>query len=92
MPPVLKGWTLDKHFPLAVFVGFIAQTAVIAAWGTNKYDSIDSRVTALEKSDDDQSTHEKRITILEQKFDFISDSLAEIKLLLRRQVPDPNQQ
>lgn len=92
MPPIMKGWTLDKHFPLAVVIGFIAQTAVIASWGTAKYDGLDSRITTLERSDDGQQSHETRIVKLEQQFYFIRSDLAEIKALLRRQVPKDNQQ
>lgn len=82
-----EGWHLDKKVPIGLFAGFILQTIVIVAWGTQKFDGYDSRLTALERSDDGQQSHESRIIKLEQQFDFIRADLAEIKTLLRRQVP-----
>lgn len=87
-----EGWHLDKKVPIGLFAGFVLQTIVIVVWGTTKMDSIDSRIVALEKSDSGQESHENRIVILEQQFNYIRSDLAEIKALLRRQVPDPNQQ
>jgi hypothetical protein len=90
MPPIMKGWTLDKHFPVAMAAGLILQTAVIVSWGQQKYDNLDSRVSALEKSDDGQSDYGNRITVLEQKFEFIADAVGDIRndikaLLLHQQ-------
>ena len=89
MPPSREDWHLDKRVPISLIIGFILQTIVITAWGTAKFDSIDNRVSNLEKSDDAQTTHENRITVLEQQFNFIRSDLAEIKEILRRTVPKP---
>lgn len=84
-------WHLDKRVPIAFFFGLIAQTVVITAWFTSKFEGFDSRLAALEKSDDAQASHESRIVILEQQFQYIRTDLAEIKTLLRRQVPGSQQ-
>lgn len=93
MPP-REDWHLDKKVPislivsvLSLFMGLVAQTVVITSWFTSKFDYVDSRITALEKSDGGQTSHENRITILEQQFGYIRGDLAEIKVLLRRQIP-----
>jgi hypothetical protein len=87
-----EGWHLDKKVPIGLFAGFVLQTIVIVVWGTTKIDAIDSRIVALEKSDGGQASHENRIVILEQQFNYIRADLAEIKDLLRRQIPSPPQQ
>lgn len=87
MPPSRDEWHLDKKVPIGLIIGFIVQTIVLTAWGTAKFEGLDNRVQNLEKSDDGQKNHENRITILEQKFDYIRTDLAEIKTLLRRQLP-----
>lgn len=87
-----EGWHLDKKVPIGLFAGFVLQTIVIVVWGTTKMDSFDSRIVALEKSDSGQESHENRIVILEQQFNYIRADLAEIKDLLRRQIPTPPQQ
>lgn len=87
-----EGWHLDKKVPLGLFAGMILQTIVTVSWITQKFDGYDSRIATLERSDDGQQSHETRIVKLEQQFDFIRSDLAEIKALLRRQVPKDNQQ
>ena len=82
-----EGWHLDKKVPIGLFAGFLLQTIVIVVWGTAKIDAIDSRISALEKSDSGQASHENRIVVLEQQFNYIRSDLAEIKELLRRQIP-----
>ena len=87
-------WHLDKRVIggvlgccFSLLVGFFVQTVYLTQYFTTKFDTYDSRLAALEKSDDDQQTHEKRITVLEQQWTYIRDDLAEIKALLRREIP-----
>lgn len=82
-------WHLDKRVPIALILGLIGQTIVLTSWGTAKFENIDNRISNLEKSDNGQQSHENRITVLEQQFDYIRTDLAEIKALLKRKVPDP---
>ena len=90
MAPSRDEWHLDKKVPIGLIVGLVLQTIVLTAWGTSKFEGLDNRVSNLEKSDDNQQSHENRITILEQQFGYIRADLAEIKTLLRRQIPvDP---
>ena len=87
MPPSRDEWHLDKKVPIGLIIGLIIQTIVLTAWGASKFERLDSRVGNLEKSDTGQQSHENRIVILEQQFGYIRSDLAEIKSLLRRQIP-----
>ena len=88
-------WHLDKKviigiigFCFSLLVGLFTQTIYLTQYFTTKFDSYDSRLAIVEKSDEDFATHERRITVLEEKFSYIRDDLTEIKNLLRRQIPD----
>lgn len=76
-------WHLDKKVPIGIIAALIAQTLfftyTITAWKVD----VDSRLTALERSDGVQSTHETRISVIEQGIVRIREDLAEIKELLR---------
>ncbi len=87
MPPSRDEWHLDKKVPIALIIGFITQTIVLTAWGASTFEHLDGRVMILEKTEEDQKDHENRITILEQKFDYIRGDLSEIKTLLSRHLP-----
>lgn len=87
MPPSRDEWHLDKKVPIGLFLGLLVQTIIITSWGTSKFENIDSRVANLERSDGGQQSHENRIVVLEQQFGYIRADLAEIKTLLRRQIP-----
>lgn len=90
MPPSRDEWHLDKKVPIGLIIGFIIQTIVLVAWGASSFERLDGRVANLERSDNNKSSHENRLTILEQQFGYIRSDLAEIKSLLRRQLPqDP---
>jgi hypothetical protein len=80
-----ENWHLDKKVPLGIIGAIIVQTVVMVYVGTSWKDSVDNRISALEKSDSGQETHENRIVVLEQKFGYIQTSLDEIKELLKRQ-------
>jgi hypothetical protein len=83
-----NAWHLDKKVPIGLILALLVQTVVITSWGTAKFDDINNRVANLEKSDEGQQTHEGRIIKLEEQFSYIRSDLAEIKLLLRRQIPN----
>jgi len=87
MPPSLAGWHLDKKVPITIIGALIAQTVFFTAWGTSKYDEVNSRITALERSDSTQQSHETRITRIEENMTYIRSDLQEIKNLLKRQIP-----
>jgi len=84
-------WHLDKKVPIGLILALLAQTLVITSWGTAKFENIDNRISNLEKSDEGQASHENRIVVLEQQFSYIRSDLAEIKNLLKRQMPADNQ-
>lgn len=98
MPPAREDWHLDKKtiigiitFCVGLAITFITQTVYLTSYFTTTVERFDARITAIEKSDGSQQSHENRITILEQQFGYIRADLAEIKTLLRRQVPTDNQ-
>ena len=82
-----NSWHLDKKVPIGLILALLVQTVVITSWGTAKFENISNRVSNLEKTEESQANHESRLTILEQQFGYIRSDLAEIKTLLRRQVP-----
>ena len=88
----MDNWHLDKKVPISIIVALICQTLFFTYMGTSWKDSVDNRIAALERSDEGQQSHENRITILEQKFDYIRSDLGEIKALLKRGVPERAQQ
>ena len=85
---VQENWHLDKKVPLGLILGLLVQTAVIVSWGSAKFENYEGRIANLEKSDDAQQTYERRITVLEEKFNYIRDDLTEIKDLLQRGMPE----
>jgi predicted transcriptional regulator len=80
-------WHLDKRLPISIIGTIALQTIIFVYVGTSWKDNVDSRLAALEKSDDSQQSHEGRLITLEQQFGYIRADLAEIKELLKRQIP-----
>lgn len=87
MPPSREEWHLDKKVPIGLIIALVLQTLFFTITGTAWKVDVDSRLSALERADSGQASHENRITILEQQFGYIRSDLAEIKTLLRRQIP-----
>jgi hypothetical protein len=83
-------WHLDKKVPIGIIGALFIQTLVFIYVGVSWKEGVDYRISALEKSDTSQSSHENRITILEQKFSYIQTSLDEIKELLRSRQNTPS--
>jgi len=83
----MEDWHLDKKVPISIIVMFVIQTLTLVYVGTTWKTNIDNRIEQLEKSGDKTTSYESRILILEQQFGYIRSDLAEIKTLLRRQVP-----
>ena len=83
-------WTVDRRIPLAFILGLVLQTVTFVYIGTSWKTDIDHRIGSLEKDgvarsgvelrlDVLRSAQDTRITILEQKFDFIQQSLQRIE-------------
>lgn len=81
-------WHLDKRVPISIIFALFVQTVTFVYVGTTWKAAVDSRIGALEKSESSRDTHESRLVVLEQQFQYIRSDLAEIKTLLRRQVPE----
>ncbi len=80
-------WHLDKKVPLGLLVMIVIQTLSLVYVGTTWKTDIDHRLNTLEKSDDIRSPQGNRITILEQKFDFIQQTLQRIERKLDQSQP-----
>lgn len=80
-----KHWTLDRKIPLVFVLAIFAQTFGFGWWGS----SMAARVDALEQAQKESKMivgpQSDRLTRLEVKLENITETLAEIKLLLRRQ-------
>ena len=72
-------WHLDKKVPIGIIFALVIQTitffTIAAAWKT----SVDVRIERLEETAVDSTKQGDRILILEQKFNYIVDSLARIE-------------
>jgi len=87
MAPIRDEWHLDKKVPISIIFALFVQTVVFVYVGTSWKADTDSRISALEKSENSRDSHENRLVVLEQQFGYIRNDLAEIKTLLRRQIP-----
>ena len=76
-------WHLDKKVPIGIITALFFQTLFFTYIGTAWKVDVESRLGALERSDSVQSTHETRITVIEQGINRIREDLAEIKVILR---------
>jgi hypothetical protein len=74
-----EAWHLDKKVPLGIIFAIIMQTITLVVIGTVWKTQTDNRLEALEKADFGRESHENRITILEQKFSYIQESLQRIE-------------
>ena len=89
MPQAMKD-ILSAPIPLSVVAFLILQTMGFVWWGTNVVNGMAARIAAVEvsinqqqKVDENNSSHEGRIIVLEQLADRVRDDLAEIKALIR---------
>jgi hypothetical protein len=78
-----NSWHLDKRVPITIVFMFVVQTVTLVYIGTSWKADIDSRVAALEKSENRMTSYEARIIVLEQGVLGIREDLSEIKELLR---------
>lgn len=85
-------WHLDKKVPISIIIALLVQTVVVIYVGTSWKADTDFRLAALEKSEDSRDSHESRLVIMEQQAAYIRADLAEIKNLLRRQIPEQSPQ
>jgi hypothetical protein len=72
-------WHLDKKVPLGLLIMIVVQTLSLVYVGTTWKTDIDHRLNTLEKSDDARSPQGNRLTILEQQFSFIQQTLGRIE-------------
>lgn len=72
-------WHLDKRVPISMIGAFVLQTITLVYVGTTWKSDVDHRLSSLEQSADRNFPQEGRLTILEQKFTFIQDSLHRIE-------------
>lgn len=81
-------WHLDKRVPIGIVVAIAIQTIALVYVGTTWKADIDHRLVTLEKSDDARSPQGNRLTILEQQFIAIQNTLIRIERKID-QTPNP---
>ena len=97
MEEIKTHWSLDKRVPISIIVALALQTITFVYLGTAWKADVDNRIGSLEKDaaarvaielrlDVIRTSQAERLTILEQKFDFIHQSLQRIE---RATVPSP---
>jgi hypothetical protein len=77
-------WHLDKRVPLGIILTLVAQTITLVYIGTSWKSDIDHRLTSVEVAQVATAPQERRITILEQQWTFISDTLKRIEVKIDR--------
>jgi hypothetical protein len=82
-----EAWHLDKKVPLGIIFAIIMQTVTLVVIGTVWKTQTDSRLEALEKTDLGRSGLNDRVIILEQKFNYIQESLGRIEEKIERITP-----
>lgn len=89
-----ESWHLDKKVPIAfivtlagIIVAMIWQTIYFTALSTEWKTQTDNRLEKLEVTDETRSNHEGRLIILEQKFNYIQQSLDRIEKNIERLAP-----
>lgn len=87
-------WHLDKRVSLSVIFSVIGlviamfiQTIYTTSIITEYQVTTENRLAQLEATDKTRDNHEARLIILEQKFNFIQESLSRIEKRLERAVP-----
>lgn len=80
-------WHLDKKVPIGLLVMIVIQTITLVYVGTTWKSDIDNRLVNLERSEAQTAPNGTRLTILEQKFDFISGTLSRIERKLEKSMP-----
>lgn len=78
-------WHLDKRVPLGLVMAILVQTVVFIYFGTSWKADTDHRLAALEKSSDAQLPQGNRLLILEQKFEYIRETLTRIEQKINRE-------
>ncbi len=77
-------WHLDKKVPLGIIGAIFLQTITFVWIGATWKAQIDARIERLEENDTARSGQADRLTILEQKLGFISDTVKGIAQTLDR--------
>jgi hypothetical protein len=71
-------WHLDRKVPIGLMLGLVIQTITLVYVGTSWKSDIDHRLVVLEKNEDLNIPQESRLVVLEQKFNFIQETLSRI--------------
>ena len=83
-----SAWHLDRRVPIGLIASIVVQTVVFVYVGTSWKSDVDHRLVTLEvfKTDKTQkdAPQEARLIVLEQKFNFIEESLRRIEGKLDR--------
>lgn len=73
-------WVIDKHIPLALLCAIGVQSCTAVWWAA----SVSGRIDVLERQANASAPISERLVKLETKFDSVSETLTEIKNILRQ--------
>jgi hypothetical protein len=77
-----SGWHLDRRVPLTMIAAFFLQTVTLVYVGSAWKADTDSRLTQLERSNDDKKSQESRLIKLEERLSYMSDSQKRVETKL----------
>jgi hypothetical protein len=80
-------WHLDKRVPIGLILMIVVQTITLVYVGTSWKDGIDHRLDSLEKTESSNAMNPTRITVLEQQFINIGQTLRRIEDKLDKREP-----
>jgi hypothetical protein len=80
-------WHLDRKVPIGLILMIVVQTITLVYVGTTWKDGIDHRLDNLEKYEASTSMNSTRVTILEQQFISIGQTLKRIEDKIDKREP-----
>lgn len=75
----LNSWHLDKKVPVGIIIALIVQTMGMIYVGTTWKDSVEHRLSNVEARQELNKGNRERIVVLEQRLEFIENTLIRIE-------------
>ena len=75
-------WHLDKKVPLGIIFAIFVQTVVFVAFFSSFISETNNRLMVLEKAEEKANDNATKITILEQQYIFVQNTLTRIETKL----------
>jgi len=78
-----KKWSIDRHIPITILLGILAQTAFFVWWVSSFTTKTELRIDALEKQTQILSQLPTRVSAVEFKIDNTNEILRDIREEMR---------